>query len=49
MKQNNNDRKIKQKTIDDFGEQWTFFQDNDGFYGSIELFKDFMGPLLDIR
>ena len=49
MKTNNNECKLQQKTIDDFGEQWTSFQDNSGFYGSIELFKDFIGPLLDVK
>jgi len=36
------------KTIDDFGVQWTNFRDNDGYYGSIELFKDAF-PLVPVE
>jgi SAM-dependent methyltransferase len=35
-------------TIADFGEQWTRFRDNSGYYGSTALFADFVGPLLDL-
>jgi len=35
------------RTIRDFGEQWAFHGANDGFYGSLELFADALGPLLD--
>ena len=31
---------LSQQTIDDFGEQWTRFTNNDGFYGSKALFED---------
>ena len=34
------------RTITDFGEQWTQFQGNEGFYGSSTLFEDIVGPLL---
>jgi SAM-dependent methyltransferase len=34
--------------IADFGEQWTRFRDNSGYYGSTALFADFIGPLLDL-
>ncbi len=34
------------KTIKDFGEQWTIYQTNDGFYASQELFSDIVGPLI---
>lgn len=37
---------LKTKTIEDFGEQWTNFTNNDGFYGSTELFRDAF-PLLE--
>ena len=37
---------LKEKTIMDFGEQWTRFTENEGYYGSIELFKDIISPLL---
>jgi SAM-dependent methyltransferase len=35
------------QTIRDFGEQWTRFTDNSGYYGSSELFEDIVSPLLD--
>lgn len=34
-------------TIADFGEQWTHYTTNDGYYASTELFRDICGPLLD--
>lgn len=37
------------KTISDFGDQWTRYQDNDGFYGSQELFADMITPLLSLK
>ncbi len=43
---------LRDRTIADFGDQWTRFQSNDGFYGSGELFADMCGPLLapaDVR
>ena len=36
-----------QRTIDDFGDQWTRYTTNDGYYASLELFRDICGPLLD--
>ncbi|HEU4690273.1 MAG TPA: class I SAM-dependent methyltransferase [Vicinamibacterales bacterium] len=39
-------RALGVQTIDDFGEQWTQFQHNEGFYGSNALFEDIVGPLL---
>lgn len=41
-----------QATIRDFGDQWTRFTDNEGYYGSPELLTDIISPLLspaDIR
>lgn len=35
-----------QRTIDDFGDQWTRFTGNEGYYGSAALFEDICGPLL---
>jgi SAM-dependent methyltransferase len=35
------------RTIRDFGEQWTAYPDNSGYYGSTELFRDVFGPLLE--
>lgn len=34
------------RTIADFGEQWTKYQDNLGYYGSVALFEDVFAPLL---
>jgi SAM-dependent methyltransferase len=33
-------------TLRDFGEQWLHHGENDGFYGSLELLRDMVGPLL---
>lgn len=41
-----------ERTIADFGAQWTRFTDNSGYYGSSELFGDIVEPLLgeaDVR
>lgn len=37
------------ETINDFGEQWTNYRDNPGYYGSTELLADLFGPLLDLK
>lgn len=37
---------LKTRTIEDFGEQWTAFRDNPGYYGSVDLLSDIFGPLL---
>ena len=42
-----NDRAAE--TIDDFGEQWTTYRDNEGYYGSLDLFSDMVGPNLSIH
>ena len=34
------------QTIRDFGDQWTHYGDNDGYYGSVELLGDMLGPLV---
>lgn len=36
------------RTIRDFGEQWTHYGDNEGYYGSLALLADMFGPLLPI-
>jgi SAM-dependent methyltransferase len=41
--------RLQERTIADFGEQWTSFPDNEGYYGSVELFNDIFGPLLSER
>jgi SAM-dependent methyltransferase len=42
----------KNETIKDFGEQWLRYRNNEGYYGSLELFSDILTPFLvpdDIR
>jgi SAM-dependent methyltransferase len=34
------------ETIRDFGEQWLQYSDNQGYYGSLELFSDILFPFL---
>ncbi len=36
------------ETIKDFGEQWLKYTDNEGYYGSIELFSDIVSPFLTL-
>lgn len=38
---------IAEQTIKDFGQQWTKFTDNDGYYGSLKLFEDMWAPLVN--
>ena len=38
---------LRDQTIRDFGEQWTSYRTNEGYYGSSDLFADVFGPLLD--
>lgn len=37
------------RTVADFGEQWQHFRDIDGFFGSVELLRDTLGPLLSVE
>ena len=39
---------LTSQTIGDFGEQWTRYTDNPGYYGSTELLADIVEPLLPI-
>ena len=39
----------KDRTIEDFGEQWLKYSDNEGFYGSLELFSDILFPFLKLE
>ncbi len=39
---------LQQRNIKDFGEQWVKYRDNEGYYGSKELFADIVSPLLDV-
>lgn len=36
----------KDRTIKDFGDQWLRYSDNEGYYGSLELFSDILFPFL---
>jgi len=36
------------RTIRDFGEQWSHYGDNAGWYGSAELLQDVFGPLVEL-
>jgi len=38
---------LQEKTIKDFGTQWQNFRDNEGFYGSLDLFRDVFHPILN--
>jgi SAM-dependent methyltransferase len=37
---------LRDRTIADFGDQWTRYTGNEGWYGSTELFRDILGPLV---
>lgn len=41
-------RDIDQQTIADFGAQWTHYRENPGYYGSVELLRDILEPLLPV-
>ncbi|MGO9138868.1 MAG: class I SAM-dependent methyltransferase [Syntrophales bacterium] len=38
-----------QKTIADFGKQWSKYKDNSGYYGSTEMFADIVEPLISVK
>jgi SAM-dependent methyltransferase len=38
--------RLAEQTIADFGRQWTAYPDSDGYYGSVDIFRDMFGPLL---
>ncbi|HEX5108647.1 MAG TPA: class I SAM-dependent methyltransferase [Vicinamibacterales bacterium] len=42
------DERLAERTIADFGEQWTRFTTNDGFYASLELLEDICEPLVPV-
>ena len=41
-----NKQDASSRTIEDFGNQWKRYPANEGYYSSIELFKDYCGPLI---
>jgi SAM-dependent methyltransferase len=40
---------VDRQTITDFGDQWTRYTDNSGYYGSLGLFADICAPLLGVE
>lgn len=40
--------KLAQKTINDFGDQWSQFPDNEGYHASYKLFADLLQPLIAV-
>jgi len=40
---------LTEKTISDFGAQWTRFKDNRGYYASVDLLQDIFGPLFQVE
>lgn len=40
---------IQERTIQDFGVQWTRYQGSPGYYGSLEFLADVLGPLIAIQ
>jgi SAM-dependent methyltransferase len=43
----NDAERARERTIADFGDQWTQFRDNSGYYASPELLKDVLSPLIE--
>ena len=39
---------LADRTIADFGDQWTRFQGNEGYYGSTQLLEDIVHPLISL-
>jgi SAM-dependent methyltransferase len=37
------------QTIKDFGDQWSRYPENQGWYASLDLFRDIVSPLIDIE
>lgn len=38
-----------EKTIQDFGDQWTHFTGNEGYHASLDMFRDIVEPLLPVE
>lgn len=43
------DSQVDRQSITDFGDQWTRYTDNSGYYGSLGLFTDICAPLLTVE
>lgn len=39
----------KDKTIRDFGDQWNYLRENQGYYASVEMLRDILEPLMPIE
>lgn len=39
----------RDQTIRDFGEQWSHYGENEGYYASLDLLRDALGPLLPLE
>jgi SAM-dependent methyltransferase len=39
---------MNERTIEEFGEQWSRFEDLGGYFGSVEVLKDLCGPVLSL-
>ena len=48
MDQDRRASSLTNRTIQDFGEQFTRFSGNEGYYGSLEFLQAMLGPLLDV-
>ena len=48
MRRARNAADLGDRTIADFGAQWTRYTDNDGYYGSVDVLADIFGPLLPL-
>jgi 2-polyprenyl-3-methyl-5-hydroxy-6-metoxy-1,4-benzoquinol methylase len=42
------EEELTARSIADFGEQWSTYRDNPGYYGSPELFADILEPLMTV-
>ncbi len=40
---------LRDQTVNDFGDQWSKYTENEGYYGSVEMLIDILGPLVDIK
>lgn len=41
-------KSLENNTINDFGEQWMRFTENEGYYGSVEVLQDILFPLMKV-
>jgi SAM-dependent methyltransferase len=48
MTDTSSDERLAERTIADFGDQWTRFTTNDGFYASLDLLRDICEPLVPV-